>query len=56
MHSNNLFFSFLPILSVFIYIVPIAFLVFTVWFGLKFLKIQERKNEILQSIVERLDQ
>ncbi|WP_199083933.1 MULTISPECIES: hypothetical protein [unclassified Sporosarcina] len=56
MHNdNNLFFSFLSILSVFIYIIPIAFLIFTVWFALKFLKLQERKNEILQSIADRLN-
>ncbi|WP_199170360.1 hypothetical protein [Sporosarcina sp. P19] len=56
MHNdNNLIFSFLSILSVFIYIIPIAFLIFTVWFALKFLKLQERKNEILQSIADRLN-
>ncbi|WP_199203718.1 hypothetical protein [Sporosarcina sp. P16b] len=55
MHHNNLFFSFLSILNVFIYIIPLAFLLFTIWFALKFLKLQERKNAILQSIAERLD-
>ncbi len=55
MHNNNLLFSFLSIFSIFMYIIPIAFLIFTVWFALKFLKLQERKNEILQTIADRLN-
>ncbi|WP_198166053.1 MULTISPECIES: hypothetical protein [Sporosarcina] len=56
MHNNNLFFSFLSIFSIFMYIIPIAFLLFTVWFALKLLKVQERKNAILQSIADKLNQ
>lgn len=56
MHHNNFYFSFLSILSVFMYIIPIAFLIFTVWFALKLLKVQERKNAILQSIADKLNQ
>lgn len=56
MHHNNFYFSFLSILSVFMYIIPIAFLIFSVWFALKLLKVQERKNAILQSIADKLNQ
>lgn len=43
------FFSFFSLL---IYLVPIVLIV---WFALRFLAIQERRNEILQSIADRMD-
>ncbi|WP_303969251.1 hypothetical protein [Sporosarcina ureae] len=52
---NNMFISFISIFSLLIYIIPIVFLIFAVWFALKFLKLQERKNEILQSIADKLN-
>ncbi|WP_158233981.1 hypothetical protein [Sporosarcina sp. P34] len=55
MHHHNMYDPFISSGNIFIYIIPLAFLLFTIWFALKFLKLQERKNAILQSIAERLD-
>ena len=41
---GDIMFSFLPLISILFYLVPVVFIV---WFLLKFLKIQEEKNTIL---------
>lgn len=41
-----------PIITIFFYIAPVAFVI---WFLIKFLKIQQEKNEILKSIAEKID-
>ncbi|MDV6377165.1 hypothetical protein ORD22_02670 [Sporosarcina sp. GW1-11] len=50
--SGDIIFALLPIAGVFIYLIPIVFIV---WFLIKFIRIQERKNEILQSIAEKMN-
>ncbi|AXH99251.1 hypothetical protein DV702_05550 [Sporosarcina sp. PTS2304] len=50
--AGNMFFSFFSIIGLLIYILPVLFIV---WFLIKYIKIQERKNEILQSIAEKLN-
>ncbi len=49
--NSNVIFAFLPILTMFIYLIPV---VFVVWFLVKFLKIQQEKNEILRTISDKL--
>ncbi len=46
-------FAFLPLLSLFIYIAPVIFII---WFLLKFLKIQQEQVQILKRISDKLDQ
>ncbi|WP_197028413.1 hypothetical protein [Bacillus sp. EB01] len=48
---NNAF-TFLPILALIFYIVPIVFII---WYMLKFLKVQQERNSILKTISEKLD-
>lgn len=43
--------AFLPILTMFFYLVPVGFVI---WFLIKFLKIQQEKNEILRNIADKL--
>lgn len=44
------FFSILPLLL--IYVLPIAFII---WFTITIVKLQKEKNEILQTIADKLD-
>lgn len=50
--AGDAFFAGFPILTLFFYIAPIIFLV---WFLIRFLKIQQEKNQILKAISEKLD-
>ncbi|WP_196796827.1 MULTISPECIES: hypothetical protein [unclassified Sporosarcina] len=52
MHNTNMFFSLMPVLSLVIYLIP---LIFIVWFAISFLAVQKRRNEILQTIADRLN-
>jgi len=45
-------FSIFPIIIIFFYIAPIVFII---WFLIKFLKVQQEKNEILRTIADKLD-
>ncbi|AHN20417.1 Uncharacterised protein [Lysinibacillus sphaericus] len=45
--------AFLPLLSLFIYIAPVIFII---WFLLKFLKVQQEQVQILKRISDKLDQ
>lgn len=49
---GDAFFTIFPIITIFFYIAPV---VFVIWFLIKFLKIQQEKNEILKSIAEKID-
>jgi flagellar biogenesis protein FliO len=49
--TENLF-TFLPILTLLFTLAPV---IFVIWFLLKFLKIQQDRNEILKSISYKLD-
>ncbi|WP_088068730.1 hypothetical protein [Gottfriedia luciferensis] len=51
MHGDAIF-AFLPLLTILFYLAPIIFII---WFLLKFLKIQQEKNQILKSISNKLD-
>ena len=51
MHMQGMF-TLLPIISLLIYLIPI---VFVGWFLLRYLKIQEQKNEILRTIADRMN-
>lgn len=50
--SGDIAFMILPIVGLFIYLIPIVFIV---WFLLKFIKLQEQKNEILRIIADRMN-
>ncbi|WNS79089.1 hypothetical protein RRU94_04025 [Domibacillus sp. DTU_2020_1001157_1_SI_ALB_TIR_016] len=50
--AGDAFFAVFPILTLFFYIAPIIFLV---WFLIRFLKIQQEKNQILKVISDKLD-
>ncbi|MCM3790689.1 hypothetical protein M3221_20270 [Domibacillus indicus] len=50
--AGDAFFAVFPILTLFFYIAPIIFLV---WFLIRFLKIQQEKNQILKTISDKLD-
>ncbi|MFC7785403.1 MULTISPECIES: hypothetical protein [unclassified Rossellomorea] len=50
--SNDVLFSIFPLLTLLFYLAPIIFII---WFLMKFLKIQQEKNRILQSISDKLD-
>ncbi|EGQ27931.1 hypothetical protein HMPREF9372_0090 [Sporosarcina newyorkensis 2681] len=50
--DGSIFFAFLPILGLLFYMVPAIFIV---WFLVKFIKIQDRRNDILQNIADKLD-
>ncbi len=50
--TGNAIFAFLPILTMFFYLVPVLFVI---WFLVKFLKIQQEKNEILRTIADKLN-
>lgn len=45
--------AFLPLLSLFIYIAPVIFII---WFLFKFLKVQQEQVQILKRISDKLDQ
>ena len=51
MHMQGMF-TLLPIISLLIYLIPIVFIG---WFLLRYLKIQEQKNEILRTIADRMN-
>ncbi len=51
MHMQGMF-TLLPIISLLIYLIPIVFIG---WFLLRYLKIQEQKNEILRTIASRMN-
>ena len=50
--TGNAILAFLPILTMFFYLVPV---VFVIWFLVKFLKIQQEKNDILRTIADKLN-
>ncbi|MBM7655265.1 uncharacterized BrkB/YihY/UPF0761 family membrane protein [Neobacillus cucumis] len=50
--SENILFSIFPFVTILFYIAPVVFII---WFLIKFLKIQQEKNNILKSISEKLD-
>ncbi|MEM1505716.1 hypothetical protein RG959_20155 [Domibacillus sp. 8LH] len=50
--AGDAFFAIFPILTFFFYIAPIVFLI---WFLIRFLKIQQEKNQILKTISDKLD-
>lgn len=50
--AGDAFFAIFPILTLFFYIAPIVFLI---WFLIRFLKIQQEKNQILKTISDKLD-
>ncbi|PGL69078.1 hypothetical protein CN925_16410 [Bacillus sp. AFS055030] len=52
MNMHNVFFPLLSIIPILFYLAP---LVFIIWFLLKFLKIQQEKNQILKRISDKLD-
>ncbi|KQL37757.1 hypothetical protein AN960_15990 [Bacillus sp. FJAT-25509] len=49
---DNVFFPLFSIIPILFYIAPFVFMI---WFLLKFLKIQQEKNQILKSISDKLD-
>ncbi|MGF3104644.1 hypothetical protein [Rossellomorea sp. DUT-2] len=49
---NDVLFSIIPILTLLFYLAPIVFII---WFLIRFLKIQQEKNKILQTISDKLD-
>ncbi|MFB7303218.1 hypothetical protein [Heyndrickxia sporothermodurans] len=49
----SVFTSTLPLLAILFYVVPI---VFVIWFLLRFIKLQQERNDILRSILKKLDQ
>lgn len=51
MHMQGMF-TILPIISLLIYLIPVVFIV---WFLLRYLKIQEQKNDILRMIADRMN-
>lgn len=51
MHMQGMF-TLLPIISLLVYLIPIVFIG---WFLLRYLKIQEQKNEILRTIADRMN-
>ncbi len=53
MGFGDAIFTIFPILTFFFYIAPV---VFVIWFLIKFLKVQQEKNEILRAIYEKMDQ
>ncbi|WP_309087273.1 hypothetical protein [Domibacillus sp.] len=52
MMNGDAFFTIFPIVSLLFYIAPV---VFVFWFLIKFLKVQQEKNQILRSISNKLD-
>ncbi|PEJ57475.1 hypothetical protein CN692_12415 [Bacillus sp. AFS002410] len=51
MHGDA-FYSLFALIPLIIYVAPIVFII---WFLLKFLKLQQEKNQILKSISDKLD-
>ena len=49
---HNVLFPLFSILPILFYLAPFVFMV---WFLLKFLKIQQEKNQILKNISDKLD-
>jgi flagellar biogenesis protein FliO len=49
---SDMLFSIIPILTLLFYLAPIVFII---WFLIRFLKIQQEKNKILQTISDKLD-
>ncbi|MGM0852700.1 MAG: hypothetical protein ACQEWI_08825 [Bacillota bacterium] len=49
---NDVLFSIIPTLTLLFYLAPIVFII---WFLIKFLKIQQEKNKILQTVSDKLD-
>ena len=52
MGMGDALFSIFTILRFLFYIIPI---VFVIWFLIKYLHVQQEKNEILKSLVEKID-
>jgi len=50
--NNSIMFSLFPIITLLLWLTPVIFIV---WFLLKFLKVQQEKNNILKSISDKLD-
>ncbi len=50
--NSDIIFALFPIITILFYIAPF---VFVIWFLLKFLKIQQEKNQILRKISDKLD-
>ena len=50
--TTSLWMTVLPIFSLFIYLAPIAFII---WFTTRFLKLQKEQNQILKNISDNLD-
>jgi len=46
------FFYIFPVLTIFFYVAPV---VFVIWFLIKFLRVQQEKNEILRAISEKIE-
>ncbi|MFT8322190.1 MAG: hypothetical protein ABF649_14925 [Bacillus sp. (in: firmicutes)] len=49
---GDIIFSLFPLLTIFLYGVPVLFVI---WFLLKILKLQKEKNSILKEIANKLD-
>ncbi|MGG0657632.1 hypothetical protein [Rummeliibacillus pycnus] len=49
---GDAFLTIIPLVTMIFYIAPVVFII---WFLIKFLKVQQEKNEILRAIAEKLD-
>jgi len=50
--NSYAFISLIPIITLLLWLAPVIFIV---WFLLKFLKVQQEKNNILKNISDKLD-